>query len=39
MAEPLTEREKDVLNLLGLASRIQAALYAVGHKLVEPPAR
>ena len=70
LAEPLTEREKDVLNLLGqgmsnteiatrlfitertartcvsntlgklgLASRIQAALYAVGHKLVEPPAR
>ncbi len=70
MAEPLTEREKDVLNLLGqgmsnkeiatrlfitertartyvsnilgklgLASRTQAALYAVEHKLVEPPAK
>jgi DNA-binding NarL/FixJ family response regulator len=69
-AEPLTEREKDVLNLLGqgmsnkeiatrlfitertartyvsnilgklgLASRTQAALYAVEHKLVEPPAK
>ena len=66
-AEPLTDREKDVLNLLGqgmsnkeiasrlfitertartyvsnilgklgLASRTQAALYAVEHKLVEP---
>ncbi len=66
--EPLTDREKDVLNLLGqgmsnkeigtalfitertartyvsnilgklgLASRTQAALYAVEHKLVEPP--
>jgi DNA-binding NarL/FixJ family response regulator len=70
LAEPLTEREKDVLNLLGqgmsnreigsalfitertartyvsnilgklgLASRTQAALYAVEHKLVEPPAK
>lgn len=29
--EPPTDREKDVLNLLG-----QAALYAVEHKLVEP---
>jgi len=38
MAEPLTEREKDVLNLLG-QGMTQAALYAVGHKLVEPPAR
>jgi DNA-binding NarL/FixJ family response regulator len=68
LAEPLTEREKDVLRLLGqgmsnkdigatlfitertartyvsnilgklgLASRTQAALYAVEHKLVEPP--
>jgi len=68
LAEPLTEREKDVLGLLGqgmsnkeigtrlfitertartyvsnilgklgLASRTQAALYAVEHKLVEPP--
>ena len=68
-AEPLTDREKDVLNLLGqgmsnkeigtalfitertartyvsnilgklgLASRTQAALYAVDHKLVEPRA-
>jgi DNA-binding NarL/FixJ family response regulator len=70
LAEPLTDREKDVVNLLGqgmsnkeiasrlfitertartyvsnilgklgLASRTQAALYAVEHKLVEPPAR
>jgi DNA-binding NarL/FixJ family response regulator len=69
LAEPLTDREKDVLNLLGqgmsnkeigsalfitertartyvsnilgklgLASRTQAALYAVEHKLVEPKA-
>ena len=68
LAEPLTDREKDVLNLLGqgmsnkeigsklfitertartyvsnilgklgLTSRTQAALYAVEHKLVEPP--
>ena len=68
LVEPLTDREKDVLNLLGqgmsnkeigtalfitertartyvsnilgklgLASRTQAALYAVEHKLVEPP--
>jgi DNA-binding NarL/FixJ family response regulator len=68
LAEPLTDREKDVLGLLGrgmsnkeigtqlfitertartyvsnilgklgLASRTQAALYAVEHKLVEPP--
>jgi len=68
LAEPLTDREKDVVNLLGqgmsnkeigttlfiteltartyvsnilgklgLASRTQAALYAVEHKLVEPP--
>src|SRR5436189_71472 len=68
LAEPLTEREKDVLRLLGqgmsnkdigstlfitertartyvsnilgklgLASRTQAALYAVEHKLVESP--
>lgn len=68
LAEPLTDREKDVLNLLGqgmsnkeigtalfitertartyvsnilgklgLASRTQAALYAVEHRLVEPP--
>ena len=68
LAEPLTDREKDVLNLLGqgmsnkeigsslfitertartyvsnilgklgFASRTQAALYAVEHKLVEPP--
>jgi NarL family two-component system response regulator LiaR len=68
LAEPLTEREKDVLRLLGqgmsnkdigatlfitertartyvsnilgklgLASRTQAALYAVEHKLVDPP--
>ena len=69
LVEPLTDREKDVLSLLGqgmsnkeigaalfitertartyvsnilgklgLASRTQAALYAVEHKLVEPPA-
>ena len=69
LTEPLTDREKDVVNLLGqgmsnkeiasrlfitertartyvsnilgklgLASRTQAALYAVEHKLVEPPA-
>jgi DNA-binding NarL/FixJ family response regulator len=68
LVEPLTDREKDVLNLLGqgmsnkeigtalfitertartyvsnilgklgLASRTQAALYAVEHKLVDPP--
>ena len=68
LAEPLTEREKDVLRLLGqgmsnkeigatlfitertartyvsnilgklgLASRTQAALYAVEHKLVDAP--
>jgi DNA-binding NarL/FixJ family response regulator len=68
LTEPLTDREKDVLNLLGqgmsnkeigtalfitertartyvsnilgklgLTSRTQAALYAVEHKLVEPP--
>ena len=68
LTEPLTDREKDVLSLLGqgmsnkeigtalfitertartyvsnilgklgLASRTQAALYAVEHKLVEPP--
>jgi NarL family two-component system response regulator LiaR len=68
LVEPLTDREKDVLRLLGqgmsnkeigtalfitertartyvsnilgklgLASRTQAALYAVEHKLVEPP--
>ena len=68
LVEPLTDREKDVLSLLGqgmsnkeigtalfitertartyvsnilgklgLASRTQAALYAVEHKLVEPP--
>jgi DNA-binding NarL/FixJ family response regulator len=68
LSEPLTDREKDVLNLLGqglsnkeigtalfitertartyvsnilgklgLASRTQAALYAVEHKLVGPP--
>ena len=68
LAEPLTDREKDVLGLLGqgmsnkeigstlfitertartyvsnilgklgLASRTQAALYAVEHKLVQPP--
>ena len=68
LAEPLTEREKDVLRLLGqgmsnkeigstlfisertartyvsnilgklgLASRTQAALYAVEHKLVDSP--
>lgn len=68
MVEPLTEREKDVIRLLGqgmsnkdigaalfitertartyvsnilgklgLASRTQAALYAVEHKLVDPP--
>jgi DNA-binding NarL/FixJ family response regulator len=68
LVEPLTDRERDVLNLLGqgmsnkeigsalfitertartyvsnilgklgLASRTQAALYAVEHKLVEPP--
>ena len=68
LVEPLTEREKDVLRLLGqgmsnkeigaglfitertartyvsnmlgklgLASRTQAALYAVEHKLAEPP--
>lgn len=68
LTEPLTDREKDVLGLLGqgmsnkeigsslfitertartyvsnilgklgLASRTQAALYAVEHKLVEPP--
>jgi DNA-binding NarL/FixJ family response regulator len=70
LVEPLTEREKDVLRLLGqgmsnkdigaalfitertartyvsnilgklgLASRTQAALYAVEHKLAEPPKR
>jgi DNA-binding NarL/FixJ family response regulator len=70
LTEPLTDREKDVVNLLGqgmsnkeiasrlfitertartyvsnilgklgLASRTQAALYAVEHKLVEPPAK
>ena len=68
LVEPLTDREKDVLNLLGqgmsnkeigaalfitertartyvsnilgklgLASRTQAALYAVEHRLVDPP--
>ena len=68
LVEPLTDRERDVLSLLGqgmsnkeissalfitertartyvsnilgklgLASRTQAALYAVEHKLVEPP--
>jgi DNA-binding NarL/FixJ family response regulator len=70
LAEPLTDREKEVLGLLGrglsnkeigaelfitertartyvsnilgklgLASRTQAALWAVEHKLAEPPAR
>ena len=70
LTEPLTDREKDVVSLLGqgmsnkeiasrlfitertartyvsnilgklgLASRTQAALYAVEHKLVEPPAK
>jgi DNA-binding NarL/FixJ family response regulator len=70
LVEPLTDREKDVLSLLGqgmsnkeigtalfitertartyvsnilgklgLASRTQAALYAVEHKLVDPPRR